>query len=276
MLRCTECQPLILDHLFGLLEAPEIKAVAAHLSTCPACAAERTEAAKVHGLIAQAAKIAFPAVRFEAPDARPVAKPAPLVAKTNTQARNPVLAPLPSFEAKPPMSPAPAKTQRQDRRSSKKSPAATGSRIARIIPWVVAAAVLIAIPGTVVPVLNLLNRAEVARKDAASTRRLAGDVGCRREERCPEPRHSQADLGSDEARCGSARCSQRVLAGRSRSREHPNRSHCRRVPRPDRRRDLLEADQPGGNGKRSPDPLASLRVDETQARVGVVPRRVAD
>ena len=75
MLRCTECRPLILDHLFGLLDAPEIKAVAAHLSTCPACAAERTEAAKVHGLIAQAAKMTFPAVRFESPDARTAAKP---------------------------------------------------------------------------------------------------------------------------------------------------------------------------------------------------------
>ncbi len=172
MLRCTECRPLILDHLFGLLDAPEITAVAAHLSTCPACAAERAEAAKVHGLIAQAAKIAFPAVRFEAPDARPVAKPA--VAKTSVMVNNAISAPVPSFEARTPVSP--AQNQRGSRRSSAKAPPGIGSRIARILPWAVAAAVLIAIPGTVVPVLNLLNRAEVARRDANDSTTQAADA----------------------------------------------------------------------------------------------------
>ncbi|MBA4186894.1 MAG: hypothetical protein C0467_02630 [Planctomycetaceae bacterium] len=175
MLRCTECRPLILDHLFGLLDAPEIAAVAAHLSTCPACASERAEAAKVHGLIAQAAKIAFPAVRFEAPDARTAAaKSAASLAKTSPMVCNAIAAPLPSLETRTPVTPA-AKNQRSSRHGgATKAPSGTGSRIALFLPWAVAAAVLVAVPGTIVPVSNLLKNAEVARRDASeSTARAA-------------------------------------------------------------------------------------------------------
>src|SRR5687768_4814206 len=71
MLPCNDCRPLILDHLYGLLDAGESAAVEAHLATCEACAAARAEAARMQGLIAKAARGAFPTVRFEAPVAKP-------------------------------------------------------------------------------------------------------------------------------------------------------------------------------------------------------------
>ncbi|WP_439622751.1 zf-HC2 domain-containing protein [Gemmata sp.] len=178
MLRCTECRPLILDHLFGLLDAPEVAAVAAHLATCPACAAERTEAARVHGLISQAAKFAFPVVRFEAPDA---ARPAP------------ARVPGPSRTATLPVSIIPMAAPAAPKKGSDsgrytKAPAARGSWAGRLIPWAVAAAVLLAVPGTVVPVLDLLNNAEVARRDAAASTADAAEAM-----RAFEERHAKVD-----------------------------------------------------------------------------------
>src|SRR5262245_15931064 len=74
MLSCKDCQALILDHLYELLDAPEAAAVDAHLRDCPACAAAREETAWVKGLIATAARGTFPNVRFE-PPAKPKAAP---------------------------------------------------------------------------------------------------------------------------------------------------------------------------------------------------------
>jgi anti-sigma factor RsiW len=134
MMRCEHCQPLILDHLYGLLDGPDATAVEAHLRECPACAAARDEAARVQGLIAKAAKGAFPQVRFDAPQAPKPAVPVPVLAM-----------------------PAARPTDRADGRTS---------RVATWLPWAVAAAVLLAIPGTVIPVLGTLSRAETARKEA--------------------------------------------------------------------------------------------------------------
>src|SRR3954471_18785546 len=67
-MNCEHCQPLLLDHLYGLLDGPEAAAVDAHLASCPTCAAARAEADRVQGLISRAAKSAFPQTRFEAPD----------------------------------------------------------------------------------------------------------------------------------------------------------------------------------------------------------------
>ena len=39
---CTDCRPLILDHLYGLLDPAEAVAAEAHLAACPACTAART------------------------------------------------------------------------------------------------------------------------------------------------------------------------------------------------------------------------------------------
>ncbi len=139
MTRCEHCQPLILDHLYGLLEGPDAAVVESHLRECPACAAARDEAARVQGLFAKAAKNAFPAVRFDAPHTG-----------TEAPAKSPALA-IPG-----------AMTQMPARADS----AGRTSRIAAFLPWAVAAAVVLAIPGTVIPVLGTLNRAQTARKDA--------------------------------------------------------------------------------------------------------------
>jgi predicted anti-sigma-YlaC factor YlaD len=120
MNRCERCQPLILDHLYGLLDGPDEAFVDAHLRDCAACAAVRDESARVQGLFARAARGAFPQVRFEAPSATPTATPTP--------------APMPALAS--PAVPA-------------ARPGRTGWRVAAWLPWAVAAAVWLAIPGTV-------------------------------------------------------------------------------------------------------------------------------
>lgn len=66
-MKCNDCQTLLLDHLYGLLDAAETAAVEAHLAGCPACSAARSQAARTQGLLAQAAKSEFPRVRFTPP-----------------------------------------------------------------------------------------------------------------------------------------------------------------------------------------------------------------
>lgn len=158
MSRCNECRPLILDHLYGLLEAPEAAVVEAHLAECPECAAARTEAARIQGLFGEAAKSSFPAVRFEPPAAKPrtptVQTPAP-----QSQSRGPAAVPFPQA----------AHGARAEPAGNRRAPGGRGtSRIAGFFPWAIAAAVLLAVPGTVYPVLNVLSRAEAARRDADS------------------------------------------------------------------------------------------------------------
>jgi anti-sigma factor RsiW len=73
---CTLCRSQLLDHLYGLLDPADSAAVEAHLESCPACAAF---AKKSSGLIATAAKSAFPDVAFRQPkagDKAAAAKPA--------------------------------------------------------------------------------------------------------------------------------------------------------------------------------------------------------
>ena len=78
---CHDCQALLLDHLYGLLEAVETAAVESHLAVCPACSAARSDAARAQGLIGKAAKSSFPHVRFTAP-LEEVTVPAPGVKKS--------------------------------------------------------------------------------------------------------------------------------------------------------------------------------------------------
>ena len=37
---CKSCEPKLLDHAYGLLDAAEAQAVVAHLAACPACSAQ--------------------------------------------------------------------------------------------------------------------------------------------------------------------------------------------------------------------------------------------
>jgi hypothetical protein len=137
MNRCERCEPLILDHLYGLLDGPDEAFVEEHLRECEKCAAARDEAARLQGLFARAARGAFPQVRFEAPAATSPMRPTP------TQPATPAST-LPGASGR-------------------------GLSVGFWLPWAVAAAVLLAIPGTVIPVLNLMKRAEQARREAGES-----------------------------------------------------------------------------------------------------------
>jgi hypothetical protein len=174
MLRCNDCRPLILDHLYGLLDPPEADAVAAHLASCPECAAVRAEAARVQGLIAEAARGQFPQVRFEAPTAKTNKTPVPpVLAIPKSQAQSSSASTKSARHPEPPILIAAASAVPQETHNGPNTHATrnrTSSRnalrVATWLPWAIAAAVLLAIPGTVVPVLGVLDRAETARKNA--------------------------------------------------------------------------------------------------------------
>ncbi len=74
-MRCEHCQPLLLDHLYGLLDPAETAVIEEHLAGCSDCAVSLTRAANDHSLIARAAKISFPHIQFSAPitDTAPLA-----------------------------------------------------------------------------------------------------------------------------------------------------------------------------------------------------------
>jgi hypothetical protein len=77
-MRCFDCQPLLLDHLYGLLDPAEAAAVEEHLTGCVGCADARDRVAHAAGLFARAAKVSFPQVHFAPPaDAVPAAAVAP-------------------------------------------------------------------------------------------------------------------------------------------------------------------------------------------------------
>ncbi|MFN4259353.1 MAG: alpha-2-macroglobulin family protein [Gemmataceae bacterium] len=64
---CQQCQALLLEHLYGLLEGEERQTLEQHLLGCPSCQAALEQAKAQQRLLAQAARAEFPEVRFEAP-----------------------------------------------------------------------------------------------------------------------------------------------------------------------------------------------------------------
>ncbi|MBX9625658.1 MAG: zf-HC2 domain-containing protein, partial [Gemmataceae bacterium] len=44
-MRCDDCEPLLLDHLYGLLDPADAAAVEGHVAGCEGCAAARDRAA---------------------------------------------------------------------------------------------------------------------------------------------------------------------------------------------------------------------------------------
>ena len=56
MMPCNDCQSLLLDLAYDLLDAAEVASVQAHLAECPACRAASLKAGRAQGLFAQAAK----------------------------------------------------------------------------------------------------------------------------------------------------------------------------------------------------------------------------
>jgi len=151
-MNCQHCQSLLLDHLYGLLEGPEATALEAHLTSCPACASARAETARVQGLIARAAKSAFPATKFEPPAPHLESE----LAKSDTRT------PIPGTPHVLPLSTPSEHTTR-----------GILPRLAVILPWAIAVAVLIAIPSTVIPVLGIFDRADRTSRDAEIARREA-------------------------------------------------------------------------------------------------------
>jgi hypothetical protein len=160
-MNCQHCQTLLLDHLYGLLDGGEGGAVDAHLAACPACAAAHAETGRVQGLIARAAKTGFPTTRFEPPAPASVPHPAKSVPHTPAPA-SPAVRPLSVPKAKGPADPV------RGSAASRRVPALVAA-----LPWAVAVAVLLAVPGTVVPVLDLFDRAAAAGRAAELAKREA-------------------------------------------------------------------------------------------------------
>ncbi len=69
MTRCEHCQAQLLDYLYDLVDREERQVLADHLAGCPDCRLALAEAEHQQHLLRTAAKVAFPAVRFEAPPA---------------------------------------------------------------------------------------------------------------------------------------------------------------------------------------------------------------
>ena len=83
---CTSCQAQMLEYLYDLLDAAERQAVQNHLDACPACQAELARAGEQRRLLAAAARMEFPEVRFTPPvgtpqAAAPAVVPMPLPVK---------------------------------------------------------------------------------------------------------------------------------------------------------------------------------------------------
>ena len=121
-MRCDQCQALLLDYLYGLLDGPEKAALAVHLADCPGCAAARSREGKARDLFARAARFSFPEVRFTPPaDAEPAV------------------------------------------------PAAVKGAVRRDwTAWASVAVVLVLVPGAVLPVRQVADRYDAARRAAAA------------------------------------------------------------------------------------------------------------
>jgi hypothetical protein len=87
MMRCENCRPLLLEYLYDVLEADEHQAIEAHLKDCPACQEGLVQAKGQQQLLAAAAKMEFPNVRFTAPSA--AVQSAPQAGESGEQAVTP-------------------------------------------------------------------------------------------------------------------------------------------------------------------------------------------
>ncbi len=72
---CEACQNLLLEYLYDVLDDADRQTVLGHLEGCPACQAALAKVRQQQNLLAAAAKMEFPAVRFVEP------APAPVVAR---------------------------------------------------------------------------------------------------------------------------------------------------------------------------------------------------
>src|SRR5471030_2250947 len=84
---CPPCQAQMLEYLYDLLDEAERQAMQNHLDGCAACRAELARTKGQQQLLAAAARMEFPDVRFAAPTG-----PAP---KAEALARTPAVIPMP-------------------------------------------------------------------------------------------------------------------------------------------------------------------------------------
>src|SRR5262245_31558856 len=88
MYACHACQAQLLEYLYDLLDEADRQALAAHLGGCPACQAALVRAQAQQRLLAAAARLEFPAVRFTPPTAEaPPVPPAPRTVLLPTRPR---------------------------------------------------------------------------------------------------------------------------------------------------------------------------------------------
>src|SRR6516164_4328102 len=69
---CQHFQDLLLDSLYGLLEAGEEEALRAHVASCPDCGAAMAEASQQHELLARAARVIQQVPAFVSPAKQPL------------------------------------------------------------------------------------------------------------------------------------------------------------------------------------------------------------
>ncbi len=70
MYTCPECQAQTLEYLYDLLDDADRRTMQAHLADCSACRAQLAKAENQQKLLATAARMEFPNVRFNAPAER--------------------------------------------------------------------------------------------------------------------------------------------------------------------------------------------------------------
>ncbi len=77
MHECHDYQVRMLEYLYGLLDDAEAGGLLAHVAGCEGCRAAHEEARRQQGLLAKAALVSFPEVRFEPPADEPISLPLP-------------------------------------------------------------------------------------------------------------------------------------------------------------------------------------------------------
>src|SRR5262245_863240 len=90
MARCNHCQAQLLEYLYDLLETADRQALEEHLKACNACQAALLQAQAQRQLLAQAAKLEFAGVRFQAPAETAVAEARVLPLRPVREAKQPL------------------------------------------------------------------------------------------------------------------------------------------------------------------------------------------
>ena len=155
MLSSEACQKLLLDYVYGLLDAEEVAAVEACLAECPECRAALEQARRQQSLLSRAAKSAFPEVTFTPPAATHSSVTIPAMASASeTRPAAPsttptVPVPLVTSDASPDSPPSP---EHRTRLTAGEPSRRTDSRGRPWLNFLIAASLLLAVTGIAGPV----------------------------------------------------------------------------------------------------------------------------